>query len=151
MRFEGEGVPEVLRVAKREVKQRMKVGMVDAAESAVLPEVRDLTPTIVKEAVTVKGAVKGPKITTQGPRKLDNILGLLNFGGNVVSPIKPVQGEGHQALSVAPGVVRARVETPRHYKGKGFIERGIELGLPNFKAAVMEAVMQSFNGIPHEP
>jgi hypothetical protein len=151
VRFEGEGVPEVLRVAKREVKQRLKDGMLSAAQETVLTRVREAAPQIVREALTIKGAVKGPKVTTQGPRKFDRITGLLNFGGNVVTELAPVATDGHQALAIGPGLWRARVETPRHYKAERFVERGIELGFPDFEERVLVSVMASFDGIPHTP
>lgn len=151
VRFEGEGAPEVLKEARRVVKQRLKEGMASAAEDLVLPKVRGQAPAIVRDAITVKGAVKGPKITTQGPRKFDRITGLLNFGGYAVDPIAPVKSDGHQALAIGPGVIRARVSKPRHYRGKHFVERGVELAFPNFESGVLETVMRSFDGIPHEP
>jgi hypothetical protein len=151
VRFEGEGVPEVLRAAKREVKQRLKEGMLTAANDHVLPEVRRAAPRIVEGALTIKGAVKGPKVTSQGPRKYDNIAGYLNFGGYIKTPLAPKNPEGHQALAIGNGVIRARVTKPRHYVGSRFIERGIDAGFANFSEAVLEDVMQSFNGIPHEP
>lgn len=151
VRFEGEGVPEVLRAAKREVKQRLKTGMLAAAEDHILPGVRTAAPSIVEGALTIKGAVKGPKVTTQGPRKFDNIAGYLNFGGVIKAPIAPKGKDGHQALNLGGGIVRARVTKPRSHKGSLFIERGIDAGFTNFSDAVLEDVMQSFNGIPHEP
>lgn len=151
IRFEGEGVPEVLRAARRTVKQRLKDGMQTAAEETVLPDIRAQAPEIVRNAITIKGTVKGPKVTTQGPRKFDRITGLLNFGGYVVDPIAPVISDGHQALAIAPGVIRARVKKQRHYHGKRFVERGIELAFPNFQEHVLTSVMQAFDGVPHEP
>lgn len=149
VRFDGNGAPEVLRAAKREVKARTKEGMVAAAEAAVLPRVRASSPSIIRDALTVKGVTKGPKVTTQGPRRFDRITGLLNFGGIVRSTIAPVRADGHQALTIAPGVIRARVKHARHYTGKHFIERGVEEGLPEMESAVLDAVLESFNGLPH--
>jgi hypothetical protein len=151
VRFDGEGVPEVLRAAKREVKKRLKEGMGEAAEETVLPKVRAEAPHVIRDAIVIKPAVKGPKVTTTGPRIFDRITGLLNFGGYVVTPLAPVATEGHQALSIGPGVIRARVTKPRHYHGKRFVERGIELAFSEFEDRVLSAVMQSFDGIPHEP
>lgn len=152
VRFEGEGVPEVLKAAKREVKKRMKAGMADAAKSEVLPAVQRRAPQIVRHALTVKPTVKGPKITTTGPRKFDRITGLLNFGGTVKSVIAPTESSGHQALVIGSGgVIRARVTKPRKYRGKRFIEQGIAVSFSSFEATVLNEVMASFNGIPHSP
>jgi hypothetical protein len=147
VRFDGNGVPEVLRAAKREVKIRMKEGMLKAAQDVVLPRVREVSPTIVREALTVKGAVRGPKITTQGPRKYDRIAGLLNFGGTVHQMIAPVSADGHQELYLGHGLWRARVRGARHYTGKHFIEAGIELAFPAFQDVVLSTVLESFGGL----
>ena len=151
VRFDGNGAPEVLAVAKREVKARLKAGMASAAESTILPEARALSPTIVRDALTIKGRVKGPVITTRGPRKFDRIAGLLNWGGTVRSTIAPKDKTGHQALSIGGGHYAARVYSPRRYRGKHFIEKGVASAFPAFSEKVLEDVMDAFDGIPHVP
>lgn len=151
VRFDGNGAPEVLKAAKREVKKRLKKGMMEAAEETILPAVRAKAPAIVRTHLTIKGAVKGPKLTTTGSRKFDRITGLLNFGGTVTSTIAPIQSQGHQALAIGPGIIRARVTGPRKYRGKRFIETGIALGFPRFEEKVLDSVMNAFNGLPHTP
>jgi hypothetical protein len=147
VRFEGEGAPEVLRAAKKEVKTRLKKAMAEEAKTIVLPRVQELAPTEFREALVVKAAVKGPKITTAGPRKFDRILGLLNFGGNVVTPLAPINSEGHQELSLGGNLFRARVGGHRHYTGKYFIERGVQSAFGEFSAKVLDGVMEAFNGV----
>jgi hypothetical protein len=147
VRFEGEGAPEVLRAAKKEVKTRLKKAMADEAESVVLPRVRELAPEEFAEYLVVKAAVKGPKITTAGPRKFDRILGLLNFGGYVVSPIAPLDADGHQELSLGGDLFRARVTKVREYHDERFIERGIESAFDKFSSNVLDGVMEAFNGV----
>lgn len=147
VRFDGEGSKDVLKAAKKEVKARLKKTMGEEAETVVLPRVRELAPAFLEENIVVKPAVKGPKITTAGPRKFDRIVGLLNFGGNVVDPIAPKVETGHQELSLGGGIFRARVGKPRHYTGKDFIERGIEVAYDEFAARVLDGVMEAFNGV----
>ena len=147
IRFEGGGAPEVLKAAKKEVKVRLKKLMADEAKRIVLPRVRELAPTFVEDHIVVKGAVKGPKITTAGSRKWDRIIGLLNYGGDVRDPIAPKDKEGHQFLSIGGEFYRSRVTKPRHYEGKDFIERGIAESFDEFESRVLDGVMGAFNGM----
>jgi hypothetical protein len=151
VRFEGTGSKEVLKAAKKEVKAKVKAASLSAAEDTVLPRARELAPSIVSSAITIKGAVKGPKLTTTGPRRYDRIAGLLNYGGTVKTVIQPKDHEGHQALAVGGNVVRARVTKPRTYRGKHFIEHAVEETFGEFQQKVLPLVMDVFNGLDHTP
>jgi hypothetical protein len=133
------------RVVKRELNARLRAGMVKGAEKYALPKVLQQAPSVVRPYLTVKAAVtKGAYITTRGPRQGDRITGLLNYGGVVKAPIRPQEAE---ALAI-PGVgLRAAVTGPRHYRGQGFIQKGVLAAKPGLEDAVLEEVMDSFGDL----
>lgn len=132
-------------VVKKELNARLRAGMIAGAERAVLPRILAIAPSVVKPYLTAKAAAtKGAYITTRGPRQGDRITGLLNYGGIVSAPIRPQEAE---ALAI-PGIgLRASVTKPRHYAGKGFIQKGILEAKPGLEDAVLEEVMDSFGDL----
>lgn len=132
-----------LREQRRQMSQDVKRLSLEAGERTTLPVARSMTkPTRAKALVTVKSTTRGAYLTTNGPRKMSRIVGLLNFGGTVTTPIVP-RG---RALKIGPDTFVAHVTGPRRYKGQGFLDRAVDLTLGRFSAHFekqLARVMQS--------
>ena len=116
------------------LNRRVKEGLTEAGQRAVLPKVRVLSTSVSLPFITVKATSRRLFITTRGSKLGDRITGLLNFGGTVTTPIRP---KDKQALTVAPGVIRAAVTGPRKYRGKHFMEKARDQSLPEVERIMM--------------
>jgi hypothetical protein len=135
--------------ARRDVNRYTREGLKDAGRIAVLPAVKRTSPGVVRPVLTVGATTRRGYITTQGDKTKDRITGLLNFGGIVRTVIEP---KNKLALTIGnTGLVRANVTKPRRYKGKHFIERGLDQSRPEMERILLPTVMKSFDGLPHKP
>jgi hypothetical protein len=135
--------------ARREVYRRTQRGIKQAGEKAILPHARRETasdsPTDPGQIV-VKTTSQYGYLTTR-TKKAGRIVGLLNFGGILHAPVVPKK---KQAVAFG-GVVVAKVTSPRHYKGKHFLEKSIIQGLPMYTTVLLKEIMHAFDGLEHTP
>ena len=150
-------VDDAMKAAKREIRGRTKAGMKRAADVAVEPRVRRAAafalPSVAAAALTTKATTKEAVVTTRGPKVLDRIAGLLEFGGTVSTQIRPKE-EGQTGLPVGgagSGLIRYTVNAPRHYKGKRAIRTAVALSVDQFESILLDYVVDAFDPIPHTP
>lgn len=146
-----QGVDDQLREARKLINKRVKEGLSEAGRYAILPYVRaDAAGDFPKEAVaaiTTKATSRRGYVTTRGSRTLDRIVGLLNFGGLITTPIYPTDA---QAIKVGnTGELRAVVRGFRRYRGKHVIERAMQLAVPKMEDVMSAEIMHAFDGLPH--
>lgn len=123
-----------LRAQRRGIRMDIKEIMLDAAEIQVVPVVKAFAvPTRMKRTWVARSNTNGAWITTVLRGKGRRIIGLLNFGGTVRTTIRP---KNVKALHFGNGEFAASVSTPRHYKGKRFVEKAVNLQLRAFSAHV---------------
>lgn len=135
------------KAARREINAQVRDGLRRAAQTAVLPRVKILAPSVVRENLVARATSRRAYITVAGPREKDRIAGLLNYGGIVRTPIRPKKG---RAISFAPGggprIARAGVNTPRHYTGKHFIEAGVTASVGRIEDVMLAQILDAFDG-----
>lgn len=123
VRVDNRRVRSGLTRAHKDARKRSAAAMARVTTKRVLPRIKAIAPGVVSPALTAKANRRGAFITTRGPREKDRITGLLNWGGTVRSYIKPKR---KKALRIGPNIVRSAVYTKRRYRGKKFIERGLD-------------------------
>lgn len=160
-RFEDFGTKEELKAGRRLLRQKVREGMHEAAQRAVLPVAKRGAPAIAAQALTTKAVSKGAYLTTIGPRKFDSITGLLNFGGNPRGFIYPKKKQALRlrgtnivvasigAVGVEKGVYGIKYQQTQgriraRYKGQHFLEKAIEGALPAYEALTMPKVLEAF-------
>jgi hypothetical protein len=149
VRLEDFQTKEDLAEGRRLIREKVKEGLKEAGQRAVLPEAKRRSPAIVAQALTTKATTRGAYLTTIGPRKFDNITGLLNFGGSPKGQIVPTKAK---ALHFRSGnVIVAAVGEPgkprARYRGKGFLEAAINIATPQMEAIASEKVFEAFKGL----
>lgn len=125
-----------LRDSRREMNATVKNALVEAARKSALPLAKRAAPRKFAPAITVKASARDAYITTQGPRLIGRIVGLLEFGGTVRTPIVPQQAK---ALSFGGRFV-ARVDTPRRYQGKAFLQTAAHAAKPAMETYIRDHV-----------
>jgi hypothetical protein len=149
VRIDSARVEHDFKAAQREIKRKAAEGIKEAGQREMLPPVKRRAPAVIAHSLTTKATSTRGYVTTLGSRKADRITGLLNFGGTVKAPIKPKK---KQALMIGKtGEFRAVVTKPRHYRGKHFIERGLEEGFSGFEQRVLVSIMGAFGSLDHSP
>jgi hypothetical protein len=148
-------VDNVLKAARKSVAKQTKLGMKRAGEVATLPRVRAAAatafPAVSVASLTVRARAKEAYVTTQGPKLNDRITGLLEFGGVVTTQITPKES-GQTGLPIGSGgIIRASVNAPRTYRGKGAIRAGVAASVPTFESILLDYVVDAFDPIPHTP
>lgn len=147
-------VDDVMRTAKKGVRDHTKKGMKRAADIAVEPRVRRAgaiaMPGVVASALTTKATTREAYVTTRGPKQLDRIAGLLEFGGVVSTQIVAKAG-GQTGLPIMSGVIRHSVSAPRKYTGKRALRTAVALGVPQFESILLDEIVDAFDPIPHVP
>jgi hypothetical protein len=145
VRFEDFGTRAELKVARALVREGVKEGIKEAGQRAVLPEAKRGAPAIVSQVLTTKATTGGAYLTTLGPRKGDDITGLLNFGGQPRDVIRPKRKQALRLRNTnivveavgEPGRPRAR------YKGGHFLEAAISRSVPLMEALAEQKVMEA--------
>ena len=150
-------VDDAMKAAKREIRGRTKAGMKRAADVAVEPRVRRgaalAMPNNIAAALTTKATTREAYVTTRGPKVLDRIAGLLEFGGIVSTQIQPKK-EGQTGLPIGGAgsdLIRYTVNAPRHYTGKRVVRREVAASVPEFETILLDYVVDAFDPIPHVP
>lgn len=145
-RFEDFGTKEELKEGRRLLREKTKEGLKEATQRAVLPVAKRGAPAIAAQALTTKAVPKGAFITTIGPRKLDKIVGLLNFGGQPRDIIRPKRARGlHiRGTEIWAGAIGAEGRPRARYKGKHFLEKAIADALPAFEAITEQKILEAF-------
>jgi hypothetical protein len=137
---------EELKAGRRLLRDRVKEGLKEAGQRAVLPEAKRAAPAVISHALTTKATTRGAYLTTLGRRKDDDITGLLNFGGQPKDVIRPrrmealhIRGTNVVVASIGhEGRPRAR------YKGKHFLEAAISRSVPMMERITADKVMEAF-------
>ncbi|MBA3689782.1 MAG: hypothetical protein H0W82_00015 [Actinobacteria bacterium] len=133
-----------LRAMRRDINQDVKKSMLDAAKAVTLPAVVALTaPSRGRMTMAAKATTRGAYITTNARGELRKVIGLLNFGGTVEAKILP---KTKKALFFGGDHPVASISTPRHYRGKHFIEKGIQATLGRFSAHVERQLTKIMQG-----
>lgn len=148
-RFEGFETKEELKAARKGFRIAYTRAIREAGQRVILPLAKRAAPAIAGHALTTKANTKGAYITTLGPRKSDDIIGLVNFGGTQRGKIVPKDA---QALFLREkGIVVASVgkegEIRARYKGNHFLERAIDAGVPEMEHRAEKYVMEAFGGV----
>lgn len=146
VRMEDFATKEELKAGRKLMREKMKEGLKEAGQRAVLPAAKRGAPAIVAQALTTKAAAKGAFLTTIGPRKLDNITGLLNFGGTPHDIIRPKHKQALRirGTSVVVASIGAEGRPRARYKGKHFLEKAIKGAQPIFEELSMKKVLEAF-------
>lgn len=137
---------EQFAAARREMNARVKDGLGSAARTIALPEAKRLAPHHtgrLASSLTAKSTARAAYLTTALRGKKGRYVGLMEFGGTVRGTILP-KGK-KQALKINGRFV-AKVTTPRHYKGKHFMERAVTGRRKQIDAAIQREVMRAFDG-----
>lgn len=152
-RLEDFGTREEVKAAKKLVRVKTKEGLKEASQRAVLPEAKRGAPPIAAATLTTKATTLGAYLTTIGPRKGDDITGLLNFGGYQKGVMRPRRKQT-QALSFvwrgAVVVVSAigHGGAPRaHWKGAHFLEAAISRSVPEMEQITAQKVREAFGSL----
>lgn len=142
-RVDADPAEAAFKASRRELNSATRKALIRAAERVALPRVRLLAPSVIRSYLTARATTTRAYITVRGPRKFDRIAGLLNYGGIVTTKLRPVEAK---ALIVAPGIYRAAVNRPRRYKGKHYIEKGVDASMPAMENAVRDEMLEAFDG-----
>ncbi len=123
-RIDDEAVLAGLRKQRREINQDVKKVTLDAAKAQVLPLARlRAVPSAAKPTIIAKSTTRGAYLTTTARGTLRRVIGLQEYGGTVATVILP---KSAQALTVGPGIIRARVDSPRTYRAKRFLRGSVD-------------------------
>lgn len=141
-----------LREVRRDANRAMRDGIVQAAEMTVLPRARAFAPRRtgrLAASLVVRRSGSRAYLTTSLAGKAARRAGLLEFGGTVRTPIVPKRkrARGNRRRPAAlhfGGRFAARVTTPRRYRGRRYMTRGVEAGLPAFTDQMARSVLVSF-------
>lgn len=146
IRVEDTIVTGALKRAKRDMNQRVKAGLKEAAYRVALPRVKVTAVSVTAPYITVGATTKAPFITTKGPKVYDRIAGMFEFGGEVTSDIYPKR---KQAIKTPWGPRASALRGP--FVGKPMkiaaqhrIKRGIQEGLPRMADVAREEIVKAF-------
>jgi hypothetical protein len=145
--IDDDAVLAALRACRREINQDVKKCMLDAAQKVSLPAVKAITaPSRSRNTMIARATTRGAYITTRARGTERKIIGLMNFGTGASVGIKTViLPKTKQALFFGGSHPVASMSTPRKYKAKRFIEKGIEASLPRFSAHVERQLTKIMN------
>jgi hypothetical protein len=141
---------------RREAGMKTRQAVRTAAEEEVLPEARRAAGNLKVDKQSVgqslvirKGLSNTVYLTSSMRGKKGRAIGLLEYGGTVRARIHPKRKtrRGHPAaLQVGPGIFRAAVNKPRHYKPRNRITNAVTRSHPNFVGKLEDAILRQFQG-----
>ena len=108
-----------LRESRRAVRGDMAAIIARHGRHKVLPAARRLSPSIVRDSLTIRPTRSGARLTTTARGVRRRTLGYLNFGGTIRKEIRPRKAK---ALRMKDGRFVARVKRPRTFAGLHFME-----------------------------
>jgi len=130
-KVESEAVVRRLQAQRRAMGQDVKRLGKNAAEARVLPTARAAAPgTRIAATLFVRSTTRRVYLSTRARGQLRRVVGLLEFGGTVRTPIVPRKA---QALHFG-GRFASRVTTPRHYRARAFMRGAVHLRQGAFSA-----------------
>lgn len=132
VKVDDDAVVAGLRAQRRAIRQDVKEMTLAAATATVLPTTKRLAPRIVRSNLIARSTTSGAYLSTKARGRERRIVGLLNFGGTVRTPIRPVKG---RALKIGDRFV-ASVTSPRTYRPKAFMEKSVQANLGRFSTHV---------------
>lgn len=139
--------------ARREINQRLKDALLEAGEQIALPRAKRSAAGLRVEGIPIASTLvvrarrSSAYITSTLRGKKARAVGYLEYGGTIRTVIRPKKAK---AL-MTPFGPRAVVRAPRHHRGTYPITRAVKGREPLIAAAVLEDVMQAFNGLDHTP
>lgn len=144
---------EDLRLARKEIDPFIREGLKAAGERIVLPSAKilagnlavtdkDGNKTTIASTLEVKARARDAVLVSSLKGKLNRAVGLLEFGGDVMTDIYPKVKE---AL-VVNGQPVASVTTPRHYEGHGFLTGAVDSNIDAFADELLAHEMRAFDG-----
>jgi hypothetical protein len=142
VRVDDKAVRDGLRASRRNIREDIKRTFDASARRHTLPVARALAPGVISATMTTKGTTSGAWLGTTARGQKRAIVALLNFGGTVSTPILPKRAK---ALHFG-GRFAASVRTPRHYRGKHFMEAAVRATLTPFSRDVerqLTAIIQA--------
>lgn len=140
----------IFKEARSDVNRRLREALKLAAERVALPAARRAAWSFAVPFLIARATGRSAYITTRGPREKGRIVGLLEFGGTVRTPIE-IQKEGVRGLPIGPDLFRASVRGPRRYQPSMRLTEAVQLQVPRTEEVMLEQVMRAFDGLPHTP
>ena len=135
-RVDDKAVRAALRDAVKKSGPEIRDGLRGVADRVAVPKVRRLAPGSLAGTIHGHATTRSAFVQTRDPR-----AGLLNFGGTRRDVLKPTGGR--KALRL-PWGFRAKVKTPRRYKGQHFMERGVQASIGDAIPLLEDAVFDAF-------
>lgn len=135
-----------LRAGRRDLNRAVKAGLIRGAERGAVPSVRRFAPRRtgrLADSIVAKATTRNVYLTTNLRGTERARVGLLNYGGTVRAPIRPRR---RRALKLADGVFRAVVTAPRVYRGRQFMDRGVQAVSERIAADLTYEVAEAFTG-----
>lgn len=126
--------------ARKEIGNRVKLGLKTAGETVALPAVRAHAPVKtgkLRESLYVRASRTGAVITN---RRSVPYVGLQEFGGTVRKWITPK----HKKALYINGHFVTTVRTPRTYKAKSFIVTALDENRTQIEEAVADEILKAF-------
>jgi hypothetical protein len=144
------GAMAALEATQRDIDRSLKTALVRGAERGAVPAVRRMIHSRsgrLSGSIVAKATARNVYLTSNLRGKARAVAGLINHGGTVRTPIRPKRrGKRRRALRLAPGVFRAVVTTPRHYRGQHFLERGVDSVAHRIEADLDREVRDALEG-----
>jgi hypothetical protein len=144
----------IFKKARRDIGIDLRDAVAKAGEEEVLPVARTHAGTLKVAGRSVAGTLVVRKgrgntayITSTMRGKLGRAVGLQEFGGTVKTVLLPKR---KRAL-VVNGHPVARVDTPRHYKGRHFMTNAVDERRDSIAGAIMRELLRTFDPIAHTP
>jgi hypothetical protein len=136
------------REARRSLDRHVKAGLVEAGEEVAVPAARvgvgnwAIAGRPVAGTLVARATLRGAYVTTTMRGTAGRAVGLLEFGGDVSTPIRPKKG---RALVIAGRFVRAHVTKTRHYRPGLRITTAVEASQPRIAEVTERNVIRAFH------
>ncbi len=121
-----------LRSFNKDVRRLVRDIEADVARHVVLPHAKTIAPSVVRASLATGATMRGAWLGTTARGQKRAIVGLLNWGGTVRTPIIPKKRMAVRFPVGSRYIFASRIDTPRHYKGQHFMEKAVDRALPEF-------------------
>lgn len=137
-----------MRRARREAGKLAKGAQREAAEEAILPEARRRAPTFARSRIAARARRTSAFLATSLPARLDRVVGLLEFGGAIRTPLRPKK---RRALRLRDGSFVMAVNKPRKIEAKRLLQGAVEARFGDYQEALVPKLMRAFDDFEHTP